>query len=243
MNRPYKKRGPILNYKDDIQLFESQHFISVTNSFQKRSHLIIRSRRDLEDKIPNILEELNDQMKDEFWHMVQQIVADVQRPAMLCHHFGNWRSAPHFHIHIFLQKRDFAKYTAFKENHPEKEKQIIDLISEKNKFLVERHLNEFKKPEIEELKKNPIHFEPHNLENEYMEYKIELDKEYPWVKFIPKVQPKYSRDPHQIQKELRENRQNCFSAMYRFAKEKNFKGVLFFILEFFLTYSLEFGLN
>lgn len=245
MSRNPVRKQANLNYKDDIQLFESKHFISVANQYQKRSHIIIRARRDMEKSIPNILEDFDDDMKTEFWHMVQQVVADTQKPSMLCHHFGGWRSADHFHVHIVLKKREFAEYVAKKANNMDNLQQIIDLISNKSEQLVRRHLEEFKKPEIEEIKKNgPERFDEEHVEfsDDFDEYRVELDKEYPWIKFIRKVPPKYSQDQREIPGQLQHYRQECFSRMYLYATEiANLTSVFFIFL--FTNFSLEFGLS
>lgn len=232
MSRNFVQKRARLDYKDDIQIFESTHFIGVANQFQRRSHLIIRARRELENSISKNLEDFDSDMKTEFWHMVQQFVADTKKPSMLCHHYGEWRSAPHFHVHIVLKKRDFAEYAANKANNKDNLQQIIDLISKKSEQLVRRHLEEYKRPEIEEIKNDrPDEFDEDHpqFRDEYGEYRVELDKEYPWIKFIRKVPPKYSQDPREIPVQLQHYRQECFSTMYKYANEvANLSSVFFY---------------
>ncbi|OHT06589.1 hypothetical protein TRFO_25332 [Tritrichomonas foetus] len=224
MDRRNQGRQPRLDYKNDTILFESEHFISIANPFQKRAHLIIRAKRDADKSFQNNLEDFDDPLKDEFWHIVQQTVAETKKPSMICHHFGGWRSADHFHVHIVLKKRDFADYVSKRTNHPENEQKIIDLISQKSEQLVNRHLNEFKAQEIKDLKSsleaNRNKFTHEKFEDdEFGGFRIELDRDYPWIKFIPVEQPQYSRDPKEVQKQLKEYRQKCFSAMFLFAEQ------------------------
>lgn len=246
MSRNSYNRQQRLDYKNDIQLFESTHFIAVANQYQRRSHLIIRARREMEDSVSNNLEDFDDETKTEFWHMVQQIVADTKKPSMLCHHYGGWRSANHFHVHIVFQKRDFAEYVARKANNMDDLQHIIDLISKKSEQLVKRHLEEFKKPEVEEIKNDrPDEFDEDHVpfKDEYGEYRVELDNEYPWIKFIRKVQPKYSSDQREVIAQLQKYRQECFSTMYSYATEVANLSSVFFSFFFFTNFSFEFGLS
>lgn len=243
MNRQPEKQ---LNYRKDILLFDSEHFIAVANQFQKRSHLIIRAARNQENSISNILENFGIQLATEFWHIVQQVVADTKKPSMLCHHFGEWRSAKHFHVHIVMNKRDFADYVAKKAGNQGDIPTIIQLISDQSQKLVNRHLTEFKAPEIEQIKNTrPETFgDDHQFLNEYGDYRVELDRDYPWIKFIPKVPLTYSSDPKEIQNQLRRYRQDCFSTMYIYAQEvAQLENVRFYVFRTSNTTSLEYGLN
>lgn len=246
MSRNQPQKQSRLDYKNDIQLFESTHFIGIANQYQRRSHLIIRARRELEDSISNNLEDFDKDTKTEFWHMVQQVVADTKKPSMLCHHYGGWRSASHFHVHIVLTKRDFAEYVAKKANNQDNLQHIIDLISKKSEQLVKRHLEEYKRPEIDEIKNDrPDEFdEDHEpFKDEYGEYRVELDRDYPWIKFIRKVPPEYSKDQREVPAQLQHYRQECFSTMYSYATEVANLTSVFFTFFSLLTFSFEFGLN
>lgn len=223
------KRG-VLQYSEDYILFESEHFISIVNAKQKRAHIIVRSKRELPaDAISNNLEYFSEENKREFWHLVQKVVADARVPSYLCHHFGKWRSADHFHVHIVCNKNDFGNYVERKTQISSES--VVKMINDKEKYLIRRHINEFKMPEIKEIREKYINMTVGDEEiapSEWGGYRVELDSTYPLIKFIPKSPIKYSKDPREIQKELEYYRNDCFSKMFTLADHYKFEGVFLF---------------
>ena len=184
---------------------------------------MIRTHRDAEDTTNN-LNNFPLEMKQEFWHLCQKVVADCRIPSILCHHFGEWRSAGHFHVHIVTKKTDFAKYTASKVSDAGYDA-ILAKLESKEKFLIKRHLNEFKAPEVADLKKNPPERDERNFcSGEWKDFRVELDPVYPWVKFIPKEAQVFSSDQREIQKQLETYREQAFSQMCEFAEHHKLKG-------------------
>ena len=227
-----------LQYSEDCLLFESEHLIAVANAYQGRAHIIIRTRREIQnDVISNNLEDFNEENKQEFWHIVQQVVAEAKIPIVLCHHFGGWRSADHFHVHLVCKKTDFAKYVSYKTKVDQN--QILQKLESKEKFLIDRHLNEFKKEDIKYLEDNLPDLDPENYApKEWGDYNVELDSVYPRIKFIPKQVQVFSANPKQIQSELSKYRSDCFTAMFTLAEELGFENVFLFS-----NISFVFGLN
>ena len=209
------KRG-VLDYRNDCILFESTNFIALTNAFQGRSHFMIRTQRD-NTSLSNDLDDFSDDVKQEFWHLVQKVVADSKVPSLLCHHFGTWRSADHFHVHLVTRKEDFAKYTASKVKNGDYQ-QIMNKLDSKEGFLIKRHLEEFKRTEIADIRKNPPKLiAEKKCPDEWGDFKVELDEVYPWVKFIPKTPQVFSRDTRVVLEELRKYRDEAFTQMHMFA--------------------------
>lgn len=214
-----------LSYGNDIVLARSDKLMIVTNQWQGRAHVMVRSLRELEHEIDKNLDNFPDSLKHSFWEMVQNLVAEMRVPCILCHHFGTWRSADHFHVHICMQKESFAKFTAAKSGKPESYQAIVEKIMNKEKFLMERHLNEFKAKEIQELRKNPPAIDENNLAGEtWGDFDIELDPVYPWVKFVPQEPQVFPRDPNEVRAKLEEYRTDAFAAMHGFAVEHKFTG-------------------
>ncbi|KAH0793297.1 hypothetical protein GPJ56_002785 [Histomonas meleagridis] len=227
-NNNNQKRN-VLNYNDDCILFESEHFIAIANAYQGRAHIIIRTRREIPiDAISNNLEDFNDENKQEFWHIVQQVVAEAQIPIVLCHHFGGWRSADHFHVHLVCKHSGFAKYVSYKTK--VEQNQILQKLESTEKYLTNRHMNKFKKDDIKCLEENLPELDPDNFApKEWGDYKVELDSVYPRIKFIPKqVQVFSTNNNKQIQIELTKYRSECFTAMITLAEQLGFENVYLF---------------
>lgn len=218
------RRG-VLDYKDDIILFKSQHFLALTNKIQGRAHIIIRSHRDSRDAYGNILEEFPDPVKHEFWKMAQEVVDDARTCSTLCHHFGEWRSADHFHVHVVTGKDAFAKYTASKGGSHRDFEMIRSKLDAKEAQLIRRHLEEFKRTEVEDLERcPPVRDDQKFCPLEWGDFRLELDPVYPRVLFIPLTPQTYPRDPRAIPA-IRENyRSVAFSHMVAFARANQLSG-------------------
>ena len=211
------RKRDVLDYRNDCVLFETTHFMALTNAFQGRAHIMIRTHRDAEDTNNN-LNNFPLEVKREFWHLCQKVVADSRIPSLLCHHFGEWRSAGHFHVHIVTRKADFTKYTESKVKDARRDA-ILAKLDSKERFLIKRHLNEFKAPEVAALKKDPPQRDEQNFcSGEWKDFRVELDPVYPWVKFIPKEPQVFSSDQREIQKQLETYREQAFSQMCEFAE-------------------------
>jgi diadenosine tetraphosphate (Ap4A) HIT family hydrolase len=153
--RPPKTDGPRFDYRNDCKLYTSKHFLVIANGNQGRSHFMIRAQRDAPANFPNSLNHLPDDIKIEFWHLVQRLIAEARFPAVICHHFGRWRSADHFHLHIVTGRTDFANFTAGKMTPPGNVPSILEQIARKETALIEGHLNQFKGPEIDAIQQSP----------------------------------------------------------------------------------------
>jgi diadenosine tetraphosphate (Ap4A) HIT family hydrolase len=222
-----KREG--LDYAEDCVLFKSEQLIALTNAKQGRCHFIIRCGRNAPPAFPNDLEDFPPDVKHLFWHLVQQLVAECRFGCVLCHHYGDWRSAPHFHVHVIAQKQDFAKYTEAKVGRSITTEQILKAINQTEVVLVKRHLEKFKRNELMELRNIvPVLNESNFAELELDGFRIELDPTYPWVKFIPKIPFVYSQDRHEVLTELETNRRNAFSTMHKFAMTHKLTGVCLF---------------
>jgi hypothetical protein len=189
---------------------------------------MVRAQRDAPASFPNILNHLSDDVKLEFWHLVQRLVAEARFPAVICHHFGRWRSADHFHLHIVTRRTDFAHFTASKMTPPGNAHQIIDQITRKEAALVERHINDFKTPEIAAIRQSPPprkakYFAP----SEWGDFRVELHATFPWVLFVPKVPFVYSRDAARVPHELMVNRSAAFDVIFLFAEQYELADVSF----------------
>jgi hypothetical protein len=181
---------------------------------------MIRAQRDAPANFPNILNHLPDDIKIEFWHLVQRLVADARFPAVICHHFGRWRSADHFHLHIVTRRTDFANFTAGKMTPPGNVPSILEQIARKETALIERHLNQFKGPEIDAIRQSPpLRKAKHFAPSEWGDFRIELHPTFPWVLFIPKVPFVYSKDAARVPVELMANRSDAFNAIFLFAQQ------------------------
>ena len=216
-----KKNFHQLNYKDDIILFEKSNMISLINPFQGRVHLIIREKPESEFNGPNNLSQFPRQLLDDFWYLLQQTVADLQAPSMLCHHFGNWRSAEHFHVHIIVNNNDFINYVIKKSTNLIDKNLIDSKFEKKMEFLVERQFG-FKNEEIRIIKeKKPIS----NKEflKEWKDFLIELHPFFSRVNFIPKKPLVYSNIKSEVIVQLNKNRESVLLAMTSFADYYGFK--------------------
>ena len=215
-----EKKHRRLDYKNDIILSNQAHFIALVNPFQGRAHLIIRSRTDITPDYENDLSTFNRELKNEFWFIVQQMAARLACPSVLCHHFGNFRSADHFHVHLVIKPRDFANFVCQKMENPENPQNIADQIEHKCQYLIKRHM-EYKKEELETISKMTVTND--NLcETEWGDYRIEIHDYYPRINFIPKKPIMYAQDKNEVIAQLQQLRENVFQAMTDFAKHHKF---------------------
>ena len=220
MSEPKKRR---LDYNNDIILSNQKHFIALINPYQQRSHLIIRNKPGITPDYSNDLSTFTRELKDEFWYIVQEMAHRLQCPCLLCHHFGNFRSADHFHVHIVVNSANFAKFAVSKMEKPENPKIIQDQIERKCQYLIKRSL-EYKKGEIEEIMK---YKESHptnesTCEEEWGDWIIEIHNYLPRINFIPKQPILYYKEPEKVIPQLQQLRESVFDAMTSFAKKHNF---------------------
>jgi len=210
-----------LSYNDDIILFETAHFISIINHNQGRSHLIIRSKREIEKDFPFDLYTFNIDFQDEFWYLVQKTVAKSQIPTFLCHHFGEWRSADHFHVHLVVNNAQFAKFVAKESPKPIDEANVISKINKKSEYLVIRQMK-FQNEELEVIRNMKITSED-QFPTEWEDYYIEIHPYFSRVSFIPKAPLMYSQDSKVVNEQLKTYRTNVFKAMRAFADKYGLK--------------------
>lgn len=209
-----------LNYDNDIILSKLEHFIGLINPYQGRSHLIIRSRTDIEPDHGNNLFDFDRPHKNEFWFLVQQIVYQLQCPCLLCHHFGNFRSADHFHVHIVVKSKDFAAFASKKMEGKEVPQVIEDQIEKKCQILIKKHF-QYKEEELSNIEM--IKPKSENLcEKEWDDYILELHEFYPRISFIPKQPILYEKDPERVFTQLQILREKVFKAMVSFARHHKF---------------------
>lgn len=214
-----KQRHGQLSYANDVTLQESQHFIALVNAMQGRSHLIVREPKSPSTEISNDLGKFDNTLQSEFWHLIQKLVSSVRIPCWLCHHYGGWRSAPHFHVHIVTSKSKFAEFASKKTDPPTDPAKIIAKIESTEERLVQRHLTQFKKDDIQQLLENKPEIDEDDFAlTELNNFNIELDPVYPWVKFVPKEPLQFSKDQLQVVQELENYRKDCYETMHQFSE-------------------------
>ncbi|EAY19943.1 hypothetical protein TVAG_401970 [Trichomonas vaginalis G3] len=211
-----------LDYENDIILSKEDHFFALVNPYQGRSHLIIRSRTDIEPDHGNNLFDFDRPHKNEFWYIVQHVVAILQCPCLLCHHFGNFRSADHFHVHVVVKSKDFADFASKKMEGKETPKVIYDQIEKKCQFLIKKHF-QYKEDELHLIETvKPV--SDKLCETEWEDYYVEIHEYFPRINFIPKKPILYEKDPQRLLQQLQYLRESVFKAMVSFARYHNFTG-------------------
>ena len=209
-----------LNYQNDIIIIERPHFFGLINANQGRSHLIIRSRRDITPDFSNDLSTFSRPLKDEFWFIVQYMVAKINCPCLLCHHFGDFRSADHFHVHIVVKPADFARYAVRCMGGGGNANEVAQKIESKCQVLIRKHFG-YKAKELEEIAKmTPDKFG--ECETECGDFRLEIHEFFPRISFIPKEPILYETDPKKLIPQLQYLREKVFDAMTSFAKSHKF---------------------
>lgn len=215
------KKG--LDYSNDIVLVKYDSLMGLINERQGRSHIIIRAVKDKEETLTNDLTEFSDSLKNEFWHIVEKIQYDFRYDMMLSHHFGFFRSANHFHVHLLVHKNDFGQYCTRKNTSSSlSSDDIAKHIEKRCRKLMERYC-EYKVSDYKEIEaKKPDN--PKKCPSEYKGYRIEIHPYFARINFFNMKPYEYSEDDNVLRKQIQNYRQEIVDVMVSFAKEYGFTG-------------------